>query len=109
MLKKAIQHNKDLLKRIKEIAELSAKSIGDQAQYMPKEALYGMIMHDYNYYDDNDTVAYWVRDEKGLYQGVFSNVIRVDGSSKDPNITKLIDEVNATYDMIRGYKYEGEI
>ena len=109
MLKKALKHNQDLLKRIKQIAELSAKSFGDKAEYMPKDAIYDWIMHDYNYYDDNDTVAYWVRDEKGAYQGVFSNVIRVNGTSKDSSVAKLIGELNDSYDMIREYKYEGEV
>lgn len=109
MLKKALKHNQDLLKRIKQIAELSAKSIGDKAEYMPKDAIYDWIMHDYNFYDDNDTVAYWVRDGKGAYQGVFSNVIRVNGTSKDPSIAKLIGELNDSYDMIHEYKYEVEV
>ncbi len=109
MLKKALKHNQDLLKRIKQIAELSAKSIGDKAQYMPKDAICDWIMHDYNYHEDNDTVAYWAQDEKRAYQGVFSNVIRVNGSSKDPSVAKLIDELNDSYDMIHEYKYEGEV
>ncbi|MBR3508262.1 MAG: hypothetical protein IKO03_05775 [Lachnospiraceae bacterium] len=109
MLKRALKHNKDLLKRIKQIAELSAKSIGDKAKYMPKDAIYDWIMHDYIYYDDNDTVAYWTQDEKGAYQGVFSNVIRVSGTSKDPSVAKLIGELNESYRMIHDYKYEGEV
>ena len=109
MLKRALKHNKDLLKRIKQIAELSAKSIGDKAKYMPQDAIYDWIMHDYNYYDDNDTVAYWAQDEKGTYQGVFSNIIRVNGTSKDLSVAKLIDELNDSYDMIHEYKYEGEV
>lgn len=76
---------------------------------MPQDAIYDWIMHDYNYYDDNDTVAYWAQDEKGAYQGVFSNVIRVSGTSKDPSIAKLIGELNDSYRMIHDYKYEGEV
>lgn len=106
MLKNALKHNKDVLKTLKKIANISEKSFGDIAQYMDDKTIQKSVMREFHFYDENDTVAFHTRIIKAEnFQGLFSNVIRVNVSSKDKYVMSLIEDVNASYDQIKNFDY----
>lgn len=92
------------------------KSFDDIAQYMDDKTIQEGVMSGFHFCDENDTVAFHSGIIKaGNFKGVFSNVIRVNASSKDKYVMSLIEDVNASYDQIKNfqvssdYKYRSSI
>ena len=106
MLKNALRHNIDVLETLKKIADISVKSFDYIAQYMDDKTIQESVMSEFHFYDENDTVAFHSGNIKAeSFQGVFSNVIRVNASSKDKYVMSLIEDVNASYDQIKNFNY----
>lgn len=107
MLKNALRHNIDVLETLKKIADISVKSFDYIAQYMDDKTIQERVMGEFHFYDENDTVAFHTGIIKAEnFQGLFSNVIRVNASSKDKYVMSLIEDVNASYDQIKNFNYK---
>ena len=58
MLKNALTHNQNVLKKLREIGKAAEDSFSDMRQYMNEESILAGIMHDYHFYEDSDTVCF---------------------------------------------------
>ena len=107
MLKNALKHNKDVLKKLREIGKAVEDSFSDMRQYMSEESLMEGIMQDFHFYEDSETVCFHsgIR-SSGNFQGIFSNAIHVSASSKDEYIKSLIEDVNRSYNQIKNFNYK---
>ena len=102
MLKNAIKHNRKALEKIKMILEIYREFIKNDIKYVKEIEVDKIVLDDFHFYIDNDTVSchtgYW----KGKsIQGLFTDVVRVNASSKDKYVMSLIDELNESYDTIK--------
>lgn len=109
MLKNALKHNIDVLEKLKKIADISVKSFYNIAQDIDDKTIQEGVMSEFHFYDENDTVAFhsgFIKTEN--FQGVFSNVICVNASSKDKYVMSLIEDVNVSYDQIKNFNYKDD-
>lgn len=107
MLKNALKHNQNVLKKLREIGKAAEDSFSDMRQYMNEESILEGIMQDYHFYEDSDTVCFHSGfKSSGNFQGIFSNVIHVNASSKDEYIKSLIEDVNRSYNQIKNFNYK---
>ncbi len=109
MLKNALKHNIDVLEKLKKIADISVKSFYNIVQDIDDKTIQEGVMSEFHFYDENDTVAFhsgFIKTEN--FQGVFSNVICVNASSKDKYVMSLIEDVNVSYDQIKNFNYKDD-
>lgn len=107
MLKNALTHNQNVLKKLREIGKAAEDSFSGMRQYMNEESILAGIMHDYHFYEDSDTVCFHSgHNSLGNFQGIFSNVIHVNASSKDGYIKSIIEDVNRFYNQVKSFNYK---
>ena len=107
MLKNALKHNQNVLKKLREIGKAAEDSFSDMRQYMNEESILEGIMHDYHFCEDSDTVCFHSgRNSLGNFQGIFSNVIHVNASAKDGYIKSIIEDVNRSYNQVKNFNYK---
>lgn len=106
MLKNALKHNQNVLKKLKEIGKAAEDSFSDMRQYMNDKSILEGIMQDFHFYEDSDTVCFHSGfNSAGNFQGIFSNVVHVSASSKDEYIKSLIEDVNRSYSQVKNFNY----
>lgn len=104
MLKNALKHNKNVLKKLREIGKVAEDSFSHIRQYMSEESIMEGIMQDFHFYEDSETVCFHSRiHSSGNFQGIFSNVVHVSASSKDEYIKSLIEDVNRSYNQVKNF------
>jgi len=107
MLKNALKHNREVLKTLKEIAKAAEGALTDMRQYMDDERLVEVIMQDFHFYEDSDTVCFNSGiHASGNFKGIFTNVIHISASSKDEYIKSLIEDVNQSYNQVKNFVYK---
>lgn len=105
MLKNALKHNKSVLKKIKEIEEISTTALSEFSKYYSKEDLLKQAKEYFAFFEENDTVRYNTGYlTKDHFDGIFSNIIYVDAASNDEYVQSLIADVNEIYEEIASYK-----
>ncbi len=108
LLENALQHNRNVLKRIKEVAEIYSDAFEGMREYMGADRVEAEIMSDFHFHEESGTVCFHSALFGQKKEGLFSNVIKVTANSKDEKINALIEKVNAAYDQIANYHYEEE-
>lgn len=106
MLINALKHNQNVLKTIQKIAKVGEDSFSDKREYFDEKNILKIIMEDFHFYEESDTVSFHSGDYSislGNFQGVFSNVIHISSSSNDEYIRTLIEDVNQSYNQVKKF------
>ncbi len=102
-LRRAIEHNKCIFKKLSEIIDESFEQLKSYFSYgnnykAPVEDVINATMQLYDFYDDDGILFYMSRGTKKCHLGFCANVVRVEAES---NNNSLIEELNISYNAVR--------
>lgn len=103
MLKDAIKHNQYAFDKLKELLDLSAEYFKDLHSYnnkweIIKDNIRNGILQDIRRYDDGKMICYRTVNGK---DGIITNLVKVDATSDNVQIKRLIQEVNESYEAVQ--------
>lgn len=109
LIRRAIQHNKKTLTKLKELIEESynfyRESLGfgpsDRNDYIKKQALYN-----FRFDPNSNLVSFFYMPEKRKYTGLITNIIHFESKQGIPLIKGLIKEMNDLFEEITSLKGE---
>lgn len=103
ILKNAIKHNQYTLNKLTELLNMSVLFfkelyVNEIIDDKLKANIINCILRDIDYFDDGNIINYRTITGKG---GIITNLIKVNSSSDNAQLEKLIREVNETYNAIK--------
>lgn len=106
ILKDAVKHNQNVLDRLRgmfetAVARRRAYYSGLMDPKWAEEEIEKGILYYLSFPDDGDAVSWGSPETR---DGIVSNLVKVEASSEDVQIRRLIQEVNELYDQIRNIK-----
>lgn len=100
ILRSAIEHNKYALNRLTELLNISVseyKNTYNISLEKNKEDISRVILGDITYYDNGDIISYRTLN---VTDGIITNLVKVDTTSNNIQVKRLIQEVNKIYNAI---------
>lgn len=109
LIRRAIKHNKQTLSKLKELLDESYTyyrerlgfELQDMDAYVKKQALFN-----FRFDTNSNLISYFYVPEKHKYNGLVTNIIRVDTKLGNPLIQELLNQLNSIFDEIVALKVE---
>ena len=103
MLKDALKHNQYAFNTLTKLLDTSTKHYKELYKDdihidTVKEDIIKLLLRDIDYYDDGDLISYRTVNAKG---GIITNLVKVEATSDNTQIKRLIQEVNEIYEAIK--------